>query len=66
MKTNKPTCRLIITLSVLLAIILASITLSITGQVADWVAQIFIALAFGRICFLAGWGFAKNNWGWRV
>lgn len=65
-KTNKPVRRLIVTLAVLLAIILASVTLSVTGQIAWWVAQICIAFAFGRICFIAGWGYAKNNWGWRV
>lgn len=67
MKTiDKPTRRVIVTLAVLVSIILCSIILSVTGQVASWVAQVVIALAFGRVCYLAGWGCAKNGWGWRV
>lgn len=63
---DKPTRQMVVTLAVLVSIILCSIILSVTGQVACWVAQIAIALSFGRICFLAGWGFAKFGKGWRV
>lgn len=63
---DKPTRHVIATLTVLLTIIAVSIVLSLTNQVAPWVAQSVIALAFGRICFLAGWGVAKHGKGWRV
>ena len=58
--------RLIVTLAMILATIVSSIVLSLTYQVASWVAQIVVALAFGYICFLTGWGAAKNHWGWKV
>jgi hypothetical protein len=67
MKTiDKATRRVIVTLAVLVAIIIASIALDLTNQVAAWVAQSVIVLVFGRLCFLAGWGVAKNGKGWRV
>ena len=65
-KIKAPHQRIIVTLAVLLFAILVSIVLDATGQVAGWVAQIVIALAFGRLCFLAGWAMAKHGWGWRV
>ena len=58
--------RITVTLAVLLGMALAAMILDLTGQVAAWVAQVVIALCFGRICFLAGYSFGKNGKGWRV
>lgn len=69
METKKPKAperRILVTLAFYLFVILTALILDATGQVAGWVAQIVIALAFGRLCFLAGWAMAKHGWGWRV
>lgn len=58
--------RLIVTLAMILAAIVSSVVLHLTDQVAGWVAQIVVAVASGYICFLIGWGAAKNHWGWKV
>lgn len=69
MKTkNKPapSRRILIILSVYLSVILAALILGVTNQIANWVAQVTIALSLGRLVFLAGWGVARNGKGWRV
>lgn len=69
MKTkNKPapSRRILIILAVYLSVILAALILGVTNQIANWVAQVTIALSLSRLVFLAGWGVARNGKGWRV
>lgn len=63
---HAPTQRILIILAVYLSVILASLILGATHQIAGWVAQVAIALSLFRLVFLAGWGVAKNGWGWRA
>ena len=46
--------------------VVAAIILFCTEQIAGWVAQTAVAIAFGYLCVLFGWGAAKQNWGWHV
>lgn len=69
MKTkNKPapSRRILTILAVYLSVILAALILGVTNQIANWVAQVTIALSLCRLVFLAGWGVARNGKGWRV
>lgn len=69
MKTNQKNSgirKVLVTLSYYLAIILAALLLGVTHQIADWVAQVVIALSLGRLLWLFAWGCAKNRYGWRV
>ena len=65
-KIDKGTRRVIVVLSVWVALILSAMILKLTGQCSGWAAQVVIAIAFGRLCFLGGWGWARRGWGWRV
>ena len=66
-KQNKaPGRRIFVVLAYYLAVILVSLILGVTHQIAGWVAQVAIALSLGRLVWLAAWGTAKKNWGWRV
>ena len=65
-KTHAPSRRILIILAVYLSVILASLILGVTNQIAGWVAQVAIAMSIFRLVFLAGWGAAKNGWGWRA
>lgn len=69
MKSKRTTVsvrRVLVILAFYLSVILASLILGITGQVAGWVAQTAVALSLFRLVYLAGWGTAKNSWGWRA
>lgn len=69
MKTNQKSSgmrKVLVALIFYLSIILAALLLGVTGQVANWVAQMVIALSGGRLLWLFAWGCAKNNYGWRV
>lgn len=65
-KIDKGTRRLIAVLSIWVAVILSAMILEATGHCSGWAAQVAIAIAFGRLCFLFGWGCARQGWGWRV
>ena len=65
-QTNTGMRRVLVTLICYLSVILFSMILGMTHQIADWVAQVAIALSLFRLVFLFGWGASKNNWGWRV
>lgn len=65
-KNTAPSRRIVVTLIFYLSVILAALILGVTNQIANWVAQVTIALSLGRLVFLAGWGVARNGKGWRV
>lgn len=66
-KTNAPKYRrLIVTLVTLVVTVAAAIVLYCTDQIAGWVAQTAVAIAFGYICWLFGWGAARNGKGWHA
>lgn len=65
-KNPAPSRRIVVTLIVYLSVILVALILGVTGQIANWVAQVTIALSLGRLVFLAGWGVARKGKGWRV
>ena len=65
-KTTAPSRRIVVTLIVYLSVILVALILGVTNQIANWVAQVTIALSLGRLVFLAGWGVARKGKGWRV
>ena len=65
-QTNTGLRRVLVTLICYLSVILFSMILGMTNQIADWVAQVAIALSLFRLVFLFGWGASKNNWRWRV
>ena len=65
-KNTAPSRRIVVTLIVYLSVILAALILGVTNQIANWVAQVTIALSLGRLVFLAGWGVARKGKGWRV
>lgn len=65
-QTKAPYRRILMTLALYLSMILVSLILGVTQQIAGWVAQVAIAFALLRLAVLAGWGTAKNGWGWRV
>lgn len=65
-KNTAPSRRIVVTLIVYLSVILVALILGVTNQIANWVAQVTIALSLGRLVFLAGWGVARKGKGWRV
>ena len=65
-KNTAPSRRIVVTLIVYLSVILVALILGVTNQIANWVAQMTIALSLGRLVFLAGWGVARKGKGWRV
>lgn len=65
-KKSAPSRRIVVTLIVYLSVILVALILGVTNQIANWVAQVTIALSLGRLVFLAGWGVARKGKGWRV
>lgn len=58
--------KIIVTLVQLVFVMAAAIVLGATGQVADWVVQITMTVAFGYLCFILGWGAGKNDWRYYV
>ena len=58
--------KVLVTLIYYLSAILAAMLLAIFGQIADWVAQVVVALSLLRLAVLFGWGVCKQGWGWRV
>lgn len=69
MKTNKRNSgarRVLVAVIFYLSVILAALLLGVTHQIANWVAQVAIALSVGRLLWLLAWGCARNRCGWRV
>lgn len=54
--------KIIVTLSLIVFAMVASIVLGATGQMAGWVVQTIMVIAFGHLCFILGWGAGKSNW----
>lgn len=58
--------KVLVTVIYYLSAILAALLLAVFVQIADWVAQVVVALSLIRLAVLFGWGIAKQGWGWRV
>lgn len=54
--------KIIVTLTLLVFAMVSSTVLGATGQMAGWVVQIIMAIAFGYLCFILGWGVGKKGW----